>query len=96
MTGNEVVGIVVNLYDGLVELNPQQLTEVRPALAERWSVSADNRTLTFHLRDNVRFHSGNPLTSADAVWSMRRVLHLNPRRRRCGNRTASAATMLTR
>ncbi|MCX2192859.1 ABC transporter substrate-binding protein [Pantoea agglomerans] len=77
MTGNEVVGIVVNLYDGLVELNPQQLTELRPALAERWSVSPDNRTLTFHLRDNVRFHSGNPLTSADAVWSMRRVLHLN-------------------
>lgn len=77
MTGNEVVGIVVNLYDGLVELNPQQLTEVRPALAERWSVSPDNRTLTFHLRDKVRFHSGNPLTSADAVWSMRRVLHLN-------------------
>jgi len=77
MTGNEVVGIVVNLYDGLVELNPQQLTEVRPALGERWSVSPDNRTLTFHLRDNVRFHSGNPLTSADAVWSMRRVLHLN-------------------
>lgn len=77
MTGNEVVSIVVNLYDGLVELNPQQLTEVRPALAERWSVSPDNRTLTFHLRDNVRFHSGNPLTSADAVWSMRRVLHLN-------------------
>ena len=77
MTGNEVVGIVVNLYDGLVELNPQQLTEVRPALAERWSVSPDNRTLTFHLRDNVRFHSGNTLTSADAVWSMRRVLHLN-------------------
>ena len=77
MTGNEVVGIVVNLYDGLVELNPQQLTEVRPALAERWSVSPDNRTLTFHLRDNVRFHSGNPLSSADAVWSMRRVLHLN-------------------
>ena len=77
MTGNEVVGIVVNLYDGLVELNPQQLTEVRPALAERWSVSPDNRTLTFHLRNNVRFHSGHPLTSADAVWSMRRVLHLN-------------------
>lgn len=67
MTGNEVVGIVVNLYDGLVELNPQQLTEVRPALAEHWSVSPDNRTLTFHLRNNVRFHSGNPLTSADAV-----------------------------
>lgn len=77
MTGNEVVGIVVNLYDGLVELNPKQLTDVRPALAECWSVSADKTTLTFTLRDNVTFHSGNPLTSDDAVWSMRRVLHLN-------------------
>lgn len=77
MTGNEVVGIVVNLYDGLVELNPKQLTDVRPALAERWSISPDKTTLTFTLRDNVTFHSGNPLTSDDAVWSMRRVLHLN-------------------
>ena len=34
MTGNEVVGIVVNLYDSLVELDPEQLTTVRPALAK--------------------------------------------------------------
>jgi ABC-type dipeptide transport system, periplasmic component len=33
--------------------------------------------LTFHLRDNVTFHSGNPLTAEDVVWSMRRILHLN-------------------
>ncbi|MGK3124272.1 ABC transporter substrate-binding protein [Candidatus Pantoea formicae] len=77
MTGNEVVGIVVNLYDGLVELDPHQLTDVRPALAERWEISTDNRQLTFHLRDGVHFHSGNPLTSEDVIWSMRRVLHLN-------------------
>ena len=32
MTGNEVVGIVVNLYDSLVELDPEQLTTVKPAL----------------------------------------------------------------
>ncbi|PSC79916.1 hypothetical protein C7D71_31285, partial [Klebsiella pneumoniae] len=25
-----------------------------------------------HLRDDVKFHSGNPLTAADVVWSMRR------------------------
>ncbi len=36
MTGNEVVGIVVNLYDSLVELDPEQLTTVRPALAKSW------------------------------------------------------------
>lgn len=36
MTGNEVVGIVVNLYDSLVELDPNALTNVRPALATSW------------------------------------------------------------
>lgn len=77
MTGNEVVGIVVNLYDGLVELDPKQLTNVRPALAERWEISPDNKQLTFHLRDGVTFHSGNALSSDDVIWSMRRVLHLN-------------------
>lgn len=77
MTGNEVVGIVVNLYDSLVELDPTQLTHVKPALAHAWEVSPDGKTLTFHLRDDVTFHSGNPLTAQDVVWSMRRILHLN-------------------
>lgn len=77
MTGNEVVGIVVNLYDSLVELDPEQLTTVRPALAKSRDISPDGKTLTFHLRDDVKFHSGNPLTAADVVWSMRRILHLN-------------------
>ncbi len=78
MTGNEVVGIVVNLYDSLVELDANELTNVKPALAESpRDISPDGKTLTFHLRNNVRFHSGNPLTAEDVVWSMRRLLHLN-------------------
>ncbi|WP_159339572.1 ABC transporter substrate-binding protein [Leclercia adecarboxylata] len=77
MTGNEVVGIVVNLYDSLVELDPNTLANVKPALAKSWDISPDGKTLTFHLRDNVTFHSGNPLTAEDVVWSMRRLLHLN-------------------
>lgn len=77
MTGNEVVGIVVNLYDSLVELDPNTLTNVKPALAKSWDISPDGKTLTFHLRDNVTFHSGNPLTAEDVVWCMRRLLHLN-------------------
>lgn len=77
MTGNEVVGIVVNLYDSLIELDPNQLTDVRPALATRWQVSSNDTLLTFQLRQGVTFHSGNPLTAEDVVWSMRRILHLN-------------------
>ncbi|HEI8865029.1 ABC transporter substrate-binding protein [Serratia sp. AKBS12] len=77
MTGNEAPGILVNLYDSLVELDPQQLTQVRPALASSWDISPDGQALTFHLRDGVTFHSGNPLSAHDVVWSMRRLLHLN-------------------
>ena len=77
MTGNDIVGIVVNLYDPLIELDPQELTNVRPALATSWEVNDARNLITFHLREGVTFHSGNPVTADDVVWSMRRILHLN-------------------
>ena len=39
---------------------------VKPALAERWEISDDGRTYTFHLRRGVKFTDGTPFT-ADAV-----------------------------
>ena len=39
--------------------------KIRPALAERWETSADGLTWTFHLRKNVKFHCGAPLTAQD-------------------------------
>lgn len=77
MTGNEVVGIVVNLYDSLVELDPENLSHVLPSLAKSWDISADGNLITFHLADNAKFHSGNPVTAEDFVWSMNRLLKLN-------------------
>jgi peptide/nickel transport system substrate-binding protein len=76
-TGNDVLGVVANLYDYLVELDPQDLSQVRPALAERWEIAPDRMSLTLTLREGVRFQSGNPLTAEDAAWSLRRVLKLN-------------------
>lgn len=46
----------MTLYDRLVEFEVGTLKLV-PGLAERWEISADGRTYTFHLRRNVRFHS---------------------------------------
>ncbi|HTM26190.1 MAG TPA: ABC transporter substrate-binding protein [Vicinamibacterales bacterium] len=42
-----------------------------PWLAERWTTSADGRTLTFTLRDGVAFSDGVPFTSEDVLFSFR-------------------------
>src|SRR5687767_881306 len=47
---------------------------IRPELAERWEVSADAKTFTFHLRKGVKFANiapvnGREFTSADVKWS---------------------------
>lgn len=49
-------------------------TVLGPELAERWEVSADARTFTFHLHKGVRFANlppvaGRELTSRDVKWS---------------------------
>jgi len=52
----------------LVRIN--QLTQaVEPWLADRWTVSADRRQYTLHLREGVQFSDGHPLTADDVVFS---------------------------
>lgn len=60
-----------NLYDGLVSLDDEM--KIRPALAESWE-NREPTSWTFHLRRGVEFHSGRRLTSADVVYSFRRLL----------------------
>ena len=62
-TGLSAIATNFLLYDGLV-LHDFQM-KIRPALAEKWETSADGLTWTFHLRKNVKFHCGAPLTAQD-------------------------------
>ena len=56
-----------NMYEQLLRLNPPgSAQKYTPLLATSWDVSTDGLTWTFHLRPNVKFHDGEPLT-ADAV-----------------------------
>lgn len=59
-------------FEGLVQWTPQNT--LAPALAEKWDVSPDHRTYTFHLRPNVKFQDGNPVTAQDVYFSLRRAL----------------------
>lgn len=51
-------------------------TKFEPRLATDWEVSEDGTLWTFYLRDDVVFHSGNPLTSADVKYSFGRSVEL--------------------
>jgi peptide/nickel transport system substrate-binding protein len=50
---------------------------IAPMLAERFEVSADGLTYSFHLRPEARFHNGAPVTAEDVAWVWN-AYYLNP------------------
>jgi peptide/nickel transport system substrate-binding protein len=49
---------------------------VKPFLAEKYVVSKDGLTYTFHLRKKIKFHNGREMTAADVVANFQRVKKL--------------------
>jgi len=64
-------GYIVEIFSGLVTLNPD--LEVVPDIAESWEVSEDGTVYTFHLRKDVKFHDGKPVTAHDFKYSIERA-----------------------
>jgi len=63
--------ITRQIYEGLVKYK-SATTEVVPALAEKWQVSADGTVWTFTLRRNVKFQDGTPFDANAVVWNFDR------------------------
>ena len=62
------------LFEGLTETS--WLTDrVEPSLAESWEHSEDGLTWTFHLRRDVRWHDGEPLTAHDVEFTFNRIIY---------------------
>lgn len=70
---NELV-VVQNVYNQLIQYSPFNPNEIIPDLAKSWEVSPDGRTVTFHLREGVRWHDGKPFSSADVEFSIKRMM----------------------
>lgn len=73
-SGSEIVG---QLYDRLIAFDVKDSTRLYGQLAESWAVGDDGMTYTFKLKPGLKFHSGNPITAADVVYSFERVVQLN-------------------
>jgi peptide/nickel transport system substrate-binding protein len=65
-----------SVYDSLVTFDGEDLSMPKPSLATEWKISDEGKTYTFNIRRNVKFASGNVLTSADVKWSLDRVKNL--------------------
>ncbi len=74
ITGVVESNIVRNLFEGLCEYDPRDLSPI-PGVAERWTISEDGLTYTFHLRKDARWTNGDPVTAHDFVYSWERVLN---------------------
>jgi peptide/nickel transport system substrate-binding protein len=57
------------IFSHLVTYNVEY-TEIIPDLAESWSISDDNLTWTFNLREGVTWHDGSPFTAEDVIFSI--------------------------
>ena len=56
-------------FNGLCRYDPETY-EPAPSLAERWETSEDGLTWTFYLRQDVKWHDGEPFTAEDVKFSM--------------------------
>jgi ABC-type transport system substrate-binding protein len=64
-------GVIGDLYSGLVVLD--RSLQVQPAMAERWDVTPDGKTYTFHLKHNAQFQNSRPVEARDVVFSWLRA-----------------------
>ena len=64
------------MYDTLVTFAGDDYTKPVPSLATSYTATAGDTTFTFTLRKGVKFSNGDPLTSADVVFSFLRLQNL--------------------
>ncbi|MCW8331269.1 peptide ABC transporter substrate-binding protein [Photobacterium sp. SDRW27] len=64
--------VIQDMFEGLVSQSPDG--EIIPALATHWEVSDNGQVYTFHLRGNIKWSNGQPITASDFEYSFKRVI----------------------
>jgi oligopeptide transport system substrate-binding protein len=64
--------LTLAFFEGLVSQDPQM--KIIPGVAEKWEMSPDGLTYTFHLRADAKWTNGDTVTADDFVQSYQRIL----------------------
>ncbi len=67
------ISYIFQIFSGLVRLDGN--LNLVPDIAQSWDKSSDGKTFTFHLRQDVKFHDGTAVKSADFKYSWERALN---------------------
>lgn len=73
MAGDTYSTSVFEYAQGTMCSNNSETWELDPRLAEKWEVSKDGLTFTFHLRKDAFFHNGDPVTAEDVKFSLEAI-----------------------
>jgi peptide/nickel transport system substrate-binding protein len=65
--------IMYAMYDSLVRVDPKG--NIIPWLAEKWTTSSDGKTVTFNLRQGVKYHDGSVFDAASVKWNIERYMN---------------------
>lgn len=65
--------VAVNAFEGLAKLDDKD--KAIPGQAEKWEVSDDKLTYTFHLKKDLKWSNGDPLKASDFEYAWKRVLN---------------------
>lgn len=65
--------ILYNIFEGLVGVDTEG--NIVPKVAEEYKVSDDAKTYSFKLRDGIKFHNGQAVTSEDVKYSIEQVIN---------------------
>jgi peptide/nickel transport system substrate-binding protein len=76
---SDSTGYYRTVREPLINYNPS-LTELQPNLAERWEVSEDGTTITYYLREGLKWSDGHPFTTEDVLfwWEVQNTPELVP------------------
>ncbi|MBS3754129.1 MAG: ABC transporter substrate-binding protein [Desulfobacterales bacterium] len=70
MLSAEIFG---TMFESLLSIHPITL-EYQPAIADRWEISEDKKTFTFHIDKDAHWSDGRPVTARDVAWTYEAIM----------------------